>query len=74
MINYAETKRGDILQVVGLGALGYAKNGELVRVVEVHSNAVEVENKDGEKVDFLFHCGAARLAPTEHHADFDITA
>ena len=70
MINYAETKKGDILKLVGAGAPGYAELGDLVRVTEVHSNSVFVENRDGESVEFLYNCGAARLEPTEWTQDF----
>jgi len=70
MINYSEVQVGDILKIVGAGAPGYAKNGDLVRVTEVSHNAVAVENKDGRKADFVFNCGAARLEPTEWKNDF----
>jgi hypothetical protein len=69
-IKYAETKRGDILKIVGAGAPGYAKNGELVRVLEVRKEGVTVENKDGQPCEFFFNCGAARLEPTEWKNDF----
>lgn len=70
MINYSETKVGDILRIVGAGAPGYAKLGDLVRVLEVRANAVKVEDKDGSPCEFVFNCGAARLEPTEWKADF----
>ncbi len=70
MIYYDEVNRGDILKVVGAGAPGWAELGDLVRVLEVHKNSVKVEDKDGESVDFLYNCGAARLEPTEWKEDF----
>lgn len=70
MIDYATTKRGDILRIVGAGAPGYAPNGDLVRVLEVRTNAVTVENRNGEIVEFMFNCGAARLEATEWREDF----
>lgn len=70
MIDYAETKKGDILRVVGAGAPGYAENGDLVRVTEVHHNSVKVEDRDGKPCEFVFNCGAARLEPTEWKEDF----
>lgn len=73
MIKYADTKRGDILRIVAAGAPGYAKNGELVRVKDVRSNAVDVENTAGEPCEFAFNCGAARLEPTEWRDDFPST-
>ena len=65
MINYEETSVGDVLRIVGAGAPGYAENGDLVRVVSVHKNSVSVEDRDGEKTEFLYNCGAARLEATE---------
>ncbi len=70
MIDYAETKVGDVLKIIGAGAPGYAKNGDLVRVLQVHRNSVKVEDRDGESVEFLYNCGAARLEPTEWKEDF----
>ena len=70
MIDYNKTNRGDILKVTGAGAPGYAELGDLVRVLEVHTNSVKVENKDGERVDFMYNCGAARLESTEWKNDF----
>ncbi len=74
MIDYGQTKVGDILKVVGAGAPGYAHLGDLVRVVDVHSNSVTVEDKDGDRCDFVFNCGAARLDPTEWRGDFTAIA
>lgn len=70
MINYAEVKRGDIVRVVGAGAPGYAKLGDLLRIVEVHTNGVLVEDRDGKPCEFVYNCGAARLDPTEWKQDF----
>ena len=70
MIDYSQTQVGDILKIVGAGAPGYAALDELVRVVEVHLNSVWVENRDGERAEFMYNCGAARLEPTEWKTDF----
>lgn len=70
MINYAEVKHGDILKIVGAGAPGYAELGDLVRVIEHTQNGVKVENKKGERCEFVFNCGAARLEATEWKEDF----
>ncbi len=70
MINYSETKRGDILRIVGAGAPGYAELDDLVRVTKVAANGVWVENRDGVPCEFVFNCGAARLEPTEWREDF----
>jgi len=70
MIDYTQTKRGDILKLVGAGAPGYAELGDLLRVTEVHTNSVWVENRDGKVCEFVYNCGAARLEPTEWRQDF----
>jgi hypothetical protein len=70
LINYSEVKKGDILKIVGAGAPGYAQNGDLVRVVEVHNNSVIVEDRDGKTAEFMYNCGAARLESTEWKQDF----
>jgi hypothetical protein len=70
VIDYSKTKRGDILRIVGAGAPGYAKLGDLVRVTAVRKNAVDVEDSNGKPCEFVFSCGAARLEPTEWRDDF----
>jgi hypothetical protein len=70
VIKYSETKVGDILRIVGVGAPGYAALGDLVRVKSVHTNSVMVEDRNGAPCEFMFNCGAARLEPTEWKADF----
>jgi hypothetical protein len=72
MIDYGKVQYGDILRIVGAGAPGYAVLGDLVRVVEVTKNSVQVEDKNGEKVEFLYNCGAARLEPTEWLSDLGL--
>jgi hypothetical protein len=70
MINYAETKTGDILKLVGAGAPGHAELGDLLRVTSVHANSVFVEDRDGKAIEFVYNCGAGRLEPTEWKKDF----
>jgi hypothetical protein len=70
MIDYEKTNRGDILRIVGAGAPGYARLGDLVRVTERTKLGVMVENKHGRQVEFVYNCGAARLEPTEWTNDF----
>jgi len=70
MIKFSETNIGDVLKIVGAGAPGYAEMGDLVRVLEVHHNSVKVEDRNGETVEFVFNCGAARLEETEWKNDF----
>lgn len=72
MIDYSKVQRGDVLKIVGTGAPGYAKLGDLVRVISVTHNSVKVEDKHGTPCEFVFNCGAARLEPTEWTKDFDM--
>lgn len=73
MIDYAQTKVGDILKLTGAGAPGYAQLGDLLRVIGVERNSVKVEDKRGESCEFVYNCGAARLEPTEWTNDFPQT-
>lgn len=70
MIDYEKTNRGDILRLVGAGAPGYGKLGDLMRVVERTRLGVLCENKHGAQVEFVYNCGAARLEATEWTNDF----
>jgi hypothetical protein len=70
MIDYAATRRGDIVRVVGVGAPGYAALGDLLRVTQVRANSVNVEDRNGHPCEFIYNCGAARLEPTEWREDF----
>ncbi len=69
-IEYANTEVGDILEITGAGAPGFAANGDLVRVLERTTNGVLTENKYGNHCEFVFNCGAQRLNPTECKKDF----
>ena len=70
MIEYDKVETGDILEITGAGAPGWAQNGDLVRVVSRSLNGVKCENKHGNVCEFVFNCGAARLNPTEWKRDF----
>ncbi len=72
MIDYDKVEKGDILKIVPPGAPGNYEMGELVRVISRTLQGVEVENKAGEKCEFVFNCGAARLEPTEWKDDFSL--
>ena len=65
MIDYDKVEKGDILEIAGAGAPGYARLGDLVRVVDVHKNSVNIENRDGKPCEFLYNCGATRIKETE---------
>lgn len=70
MIKYSETKRGDILKLVGAGFPGYASLGDLLRVTSVNVNSVFVEDRHGQSLEFVYNCGAERLEATEWKEDF----
>ena len=70
MIEYSKIARGDILKLVGIGAPGYSKLGDLLRVTKIYRNSVFVEDRSGSPMEFVFNCGAARLEPTKWHQDF----
>ena len=72
MIDYKKVEKGDILEITGAGAPRVAELGDLVRVVKVHKNSVNVEDRDGKPIEFFYNCGAARLKETEWKADFPI--
>lgn len=66
MIDYANVKEGDKLRIVGMGAPGYAKLGDVVEVVSSNGkNRCEVKREDGEVAFFALTCGASRLEPVE---------
>ena len=61
MIDYSKTKIGDKLRIVGMGAPGFAKLGDVVTVVSVGNNRVDVKRSDGKEAYFVLTCGAQRL-------------
>lgn len=64
MIDFATTKPGDKLKIVGAGAPGFAKLGDVVTVTKCNgTNRVDVVREDGESAYFALTCGAARLEP-----------
>lgn len=64
MIDFSTTKTGDKLRIVGAGAPGFAKLGDVVTVTSCNgTNRVDVTNEDGESAYFALTCGAARLEP-----------
>jgi len=74
MIDYAKTKVGDILRIVGAGMPGYAKLGDLVRVTEVEQEGLWFVNSQGKQGGVIFACGAARVEPTEFENENDVLA
>ena len=63
MINYSETKIGDILRITGFGAPGFAEPGELVQVTEILPDPGVRVTLAGSKTsaEFVIKCGAERL-------------
>lgn len=62
MIDYKEIKEGDMLKIVGAGAPGFAKLGDIVTVTSCNGkDRCYVRNDSGEIVYFALTCGAARL-------------
>lgn len=66
MIEFSKVQPGDKLKIVGAGAPGYAKLGDVVTVKSCNgTNRVDVVNAAGEDAYFALTCGAARLEPME---------
>jgi len=65
MIDYGKVKIGDKLKIVGAGAPGYARLGDVVEVTAAAKNRVDVKRDDGEPAYFALTCGAARLEPVD---------
>jgi hypothetical protein len=66
MIEFSKVKAGDKLRIVGAGAPGFAKLGDIVTVTSCNGhNRCDVVNAAGEPAYFALTCGAARLEPAE---------
>ena len=64
MIDFKTTKPGDKLRIVGAGAPGFAKLGDVVTVIGCNgTDRCYVVNDAGEYARFALTCGAARLEP-----------
>lgn len=69
MIDFSKVKPGDKLKIVGAGAPGFAKLGDIVTVTKCNgTNRCDVEREDGESAYFALTCGAARLEPVPDSA------
>jgi hypothetical protein len=67
MIDYTRVKPGDKLRIVGAGAPGFAKLGDIVTVETCNGkNRCDVVNAAGESAYFALTCGADRLVPVAH--------
>jgi hypothetical protein len=64
MIDYSKTKPGDKVRITGMGAPGFARLGEVVKVTACNgTNRCDVVNDRGETAYFALTCGAERLEP-----------
>lgn len=61
MIDFETIERGDKVKVVGTGAPGFAKLGDILEITKVEHNKVYAKRSDGEEAFFALTCGAARL-------------
>ena len=75
MIDFSKVQPGDTLKIVGAGAPGFAKLGDVVTVTSCNgTNRCDVVNEAGESAYFALTCGAARLEPvttSDWPEDFD---
>lgn len=65
MIDYKVVKAGDKLRIVGMGAPGFAKLGDIVTVEACtaanHGRCDVIHDESGGKAYFALTCGAQRL-------------
>ena len=65
MIDYSKVKSGDKLKIVGMGAPGFAKLGDIVTVKACtpanHGRCDVIHDVSGEEAYFALACGAQRL-------------
>lgn len=66
MIEFDKVKVGDKLKIIGAGAPGFAKLGDVVTVTKTDERRVDVTHDEtGEAAYFALTCGAARLEAVE---------
>ncbi len=67
MIDYAKVHPGDKLRIIGMGAPGFAKLGDIVTVIRCtaanHGRCDVVHDGTNEEAYFALTCGAERLEP-----------
>lgn len=63
MIDFSRTNIGDKVKVVGMGAPGFAKLGDILEITQVRTDRVFAKRDDGKEVFFALTCGASRLEP-----------
>lgn len=63
MVDFDKLTVGQKLRIVGAGAPGFAKPGDVVTVTSTGRMRCDVVNEAGESAYFALTCGAARLEP-----------
>ena len=61
MIDFKTIKIGDKVKVVGMGAPGFAKLGEILIISKTGKDRVSAKKENGEEAEFYLTCGASRL-------------
>ena len=61
MIDFNTIQVNDKVKVVGMGAPGFAKLGDILTISKVETNKVYAKRDDGEEAFFALTCGASRL-------------
>jgi hypothetical protein len=61
VIDFNSIKVGEKVKVVGMGAPGFAKLGDILEITKVEPNRVYATREDGEEAYFALTCGASRL-------------
>ena len=61
MIDFNTIQVGDKVEVVGMGAPGFAELGDILEITKVERNKVGAKRSDGEEAVFALTCGARRL-------------
>ena len=69
MIDFAKIEVGTIVEVVGMGAPGFAEIGDILKITQVEPNKVFAFRSDGKEVFFAITCGASRLSLVEEAID-----
>ena len=72
MIDYSKVKPGDKLRIVGMGAPGFARLGDVVIVTACtpdNHGRCDVVRADGQSAYFVLTCGAQRLEPITGESD-----
>lgn len=65
VIDFKTIKVGNKVKVVGMGAPGFAKLGEMLEITKVEMDRVYARRTDGEEAFFALTCGASRLELTD---------